>query len=228
MVGCRTSIPVALMLAVGLMVLPAGHAAAWAELGPTPADTDWLFEDDAPDPAERDPLEPLNRGIFGFNEVVYTWVVDPVATVYEWAMPGPGRRAVRRFFSNLSEPVTLVNDLLQIEPTRRPTGAQVLARLGLRGDRQVRAESSPQIISVPGDIVGRSPMSSFSMSTATRIRRSRRSPTMRDCMCKRCIVTFRARTILRLHFCQNICASSWSIFRRGKRMPFMRGEIGLS
>jgi phospholipid-binding lipoprotein MlaA len=106
------------MLAVSLGALPSTGANAWAELGPIPADTDWLFEDDAPDPADRDPLEPLNRGIFGFNEVLYSWVADPVATAYQWVVPGPGRRAVRRFFSNLSEPVTLVNDLLQLEPVR--------------------------------------------------------------------------------------------------------------
>jgi phospholipid-binding lipoprotein MlaA len=106
------------MLAVGLVALPSTAVNAWEELGPIAADTDWLFENDAPDPADRDPLEPLNRGVFGFNEVVYGWVVDPFATAYEWVMPGPGRRAVRRFFSNLSEPVTLVNDLLQLEPVR--------------------------------------------------------------------------------------------------------------
>jgi phospholipid-binding lipoprotein MlaA len=115
------------MLAVSIAVLSAGGAKAWVELGPIPADPDWMFEEDAPDPAERDPLESLNRGIFGCNEVVYTLVIDPFATAYEWVMPGPGRRAVRRFFSNLSEPVTLVNDLLQLEPMRAgSTGARFL------------------------------------------------------------------------------------------------------
>jgi phospholipid-binding lipoprotein MlaA len=123
----RTSIPLAWMLAASIAALSAGGAKAWVELGPIAADTDWIFEDDGPDPAERDPFEPLNRGIFGCNEVVYTWVFDPFATAYEWVVPGPGRRAVRRFFSNLSEPVTLVNDLLQLEPVRAgSTGARFL------------------------------------------------------------------------------------------------------
>jgi len=126
-VGRRPSISVALILAGSLVALASAGANAWAALGPIPADTDWLFEDDAPDPADRDPLEPLNRGIFGFNEVVYTWVLDPVANAYEFVVPDPGRRAVRRFFSNLSEPVTLVNDLLQLKPTRAgTTGARFL------------------------------------------------------------------------------------------------------
>ena len=118
MVGRRPSIPVALMLAASLAALPSSAAHAWAALGPIPADTDWLFEEDAPDLADRDPLEPINRGVFGFNERFYAWVVDPVASAYQWAVPGSGRRALRRFFLNLSEPVTIVNDLLQLQPVR--------------------------------------------------------------------------------------------------------------
>jgi phospholipid-binding lipoprotein MlaA len=117
----------ALTLAVSLVALSFVSATAWAELGPIPAETDWLFEDAGPDPAERDPLEPLNRGIFGFNEVVYAWVFNPVATAYQFVVPGPGRRAVRRFFSNLSEPVTIVNDLLRLQPVQAgSSGARFL------------------------------------------------------------------------------------------------------
>lgn len=116
MASRRTFIALALTLLVNLAALSFAGTTAWAELGPIPAETDWLFEDDAPDPAERDPLEPINRGIFGFNEVVYGWFFDPVATAYQWVVPGPGRRAVRRFFSNLNEPVTMVNDLLRFRP----------------------------------------------------------------------------------------------------------------
>jgi len=123
----RIFIALALSLLVNVAVPPFTGVTARAELGPIPAETDWLFEDDAPDPAERDPLEPINRGIFGFNEVVYGWVFDPVATAYQWAMPGPGRRAVRRFFSNLNEPVTLVNDLLRLRPLKAgSSGARFL------------------------------------------------------------------------------------------------------
>jgi len=114
-------------LTISLLALQLPAADAWAELGPIPTDADLLFEDDAPDPGERDPLEPVNRGVFGFNEAVYNWVVDPFASAYQWVMPAPGRRAVRRFFVNLGEPVTLVNDLLQLRPLRAgSTGARIL------------------------------------------------------------------------------------------------------
>jgi phospholipid-binding lipoprotein MlaA len=125
----RTFTALALTFAINLVAVSFVSAPARAELGPIPleAETDWLFGDDGPDPADRDPLEPLNRGIFGFNEVVYGWVFDPVATAYQWVMPGPGRRAVRRFFTNLGEPVTLVNDLLRFRPLQAgSSGARFL------------------------------------------------------------------------------------------------------
>ena len=125
----RTFTALALALAVSLVAVSFTSVTAWAELGPIPldAETDWLFEDDAPDPADRDPFEPVNRGIFGFNEVVYGWVFEPVSVAYQWVIPGPGRRAVRRFFSNLGEPVTLVNDLLRFRPLQAgSSGARFL------------------------------------------------------------------------------------------------------
>jgi len=60
----------------------------------------------------RDPLEPLNRGIYEFNDVVDKAVLKPVATGYKEAMPDPVRTAVGNFFSNLDDVLVLLNDLL--------------------------------------------------------------------------------------------------------------------
>jgi phospholipid-binding lipoprotein MlaA len=46
----------------------------------------------------RDPLEPLNRGIYKFNDAVDTAVIKPVATTYKEAMPSPIRTAIGNFF----------------------------------------------------------------------------------------------------------------------------------
>jgi len=62
-----------------------------------------------------DPLEPMNRAIFRFNEGVNTWVFDPVTRVYTFVVPAPGRRAVHRFFDNLNSPGVALNDLFQFE-----------------------------------------------------------------------------------------------------------------
>ena len=72
------------------------------------------------DPAERarfretnDPLEPLNRRIFAFNQVVDRSVIRPVAQAYVRVLPRPCRDTLRNFCANLGEPVILANDVLQ-------------------------------------------------------------------------------------------------------------------
>jgi phospholipid-binding lipoprotein MlaA len=61
----------------------------------------------------RDPLEGLNRRVYGFNDKVDTWVVRPVATGYTKFVPGEIRDRVRNFFGNIAEPMIGVNNLLQ-------------------------------------------------------------------------------------------------------------------
>lgn len=63
--------------------------------------------------AVADPLEPMNRAIFTFNDKFYLWVLDPVATGYSNVLPQDIRGVVDNFFSNLAEPVRSANCLLQ-------------------------------------------------------------------------------------------------------------------
>jgi phospholipid-binding lipoprotein MlaA len=63
-----------------------------------------------------DPLEPVNRAFFHFNDKFYFWVLKPVATGYKTIVPEDGRIGVRNFFSNVRTPVRLVNCLLQANP----------------------------------------------------------------------------------------------------------------
>lgn len=62
----------------------------------------------------HDPLEPLNRTIYGLNELFDVLLIGPLAQTYG-ELPQPLRTAVRNVLDNLSSPVTLVNDLLQGE-----------------------------------------------------------------------------------------------------------------
>lgn len=73
------------------------------------------FDDELEGP-DRDPLEPLNRVSFAVNEGVDLLVLDPVASAYDWLLPEPVEEAIRNVFENLEEPVTVVNDLLQLRP----------------------------------------------------------------------------------------------------------------
>jgi phospholipid-binding lipoprotein MlaA len=66
------------------------------------------------DPAERDPWEPANRVVFGVNEFLDTVLFDPITEGYQFVVPEPARRCVRRLFINLNSPSVLVNDLLQL------------------------------------------------------------------------------------------------------------------
>lgn len=65
-----------------------------------------------------DPLEPMNRGVFWFNERVDRYVLEPVATGWDWVLPDRVQEAVGDFFANLRFPINLVNDLLQGKPRR--------------------------------------------------------------------------------------------------------------
>jgi phospholipid-binding lipoprotein MlaA len=69
----------------------------------------------AEEPVETiaDPLEPVNRVFFQFNDKFYFWVLKPVASGYKAIVPQDGRVGVRNFFSNLTTPIRLVNCLLQ-------------------------------------------------------------------------------------------------------------------
>lgn len=60
-----------------------------------------------------DRLEPINRAFFAFNDKMYFWVLDPVATTYSYIVPADLRICVYNFFRNLEEPVRFVNTLLQ-------------------------------------------------------------------------------------------------------------------
>lgn len=66
----------------------------------------------------RDPLEPLNRGIYQFNETVDKAVIRPVAEGYKEVLPQPVRTGVANFFSNLDDVLVLLNDLLQFKLER--------------------------------------------------------------------------------------------------------------
>ena len=72
----------------------------------------WEDEWEAPE-SIADPLEPLNRLFFHFNDKLYFWVLKPVATVYSGFFPEELQIAFRNFFDNLRTPARAVNSLLQ-------------------------------------------------------------------------------------------------------------------
>lgn len=70
-----------------------------------------------PNARKDDPLEPLNRSIFNFNEGLDRAVLKPVATTYRDVTPAPVRLGVTSFFGNIADAWSMVNSLLQAQPT---------------------------------------------------------------------------------------------------------------
>jgi phospholipid-binding lipoprotein MlaA len=86
--------------------------------------------------ANNDPLEPLNRDVFSFNQFVDRALLKPISQAYVRLVPAFGRDAIRNFLKNLSEPVVFANDALQGDPRRsgRTAGRFVVnSTLGLAG-----------------------------------------------------------------------------------------------
>ena len=65
----------------------------------------------------NDPIEPVNRFIFGFNEFFYAILLRPISKLYN-VLPQPVREAVSNVLDNVSSPVVLANDVLQGEGKR--------------------------------------------------------------------------------------------------------------
>ena len=65
------------------------------------------FEDEV-----YDPLEPINRVIFSFNNVADKIILEPTAKGYK-KLPPPIQTGIGNFLSNLKMPLVIVNQLLQ-------------------------------------------------------------------------------------------------------------------
>ena len=61
----------------------------------------------------QDPLEPLNRKIYSFNEHVDELVVKPAAHAWRLLLPDFARTGISNFFSNIGDVVVALNNVLQ-------------------------------------------------------------------------------------------------------------------
>jgi phospholipid-binding lipoprotein MlaA len=90
-----------------------------------------------------DPLEPMNRAFFYFNDKLYFWLFKPVARGYGYIFPQSVRIGVRNFFDNLGFPIRLVNCVLQGKfegAGRELTRFMVNTTLGMAGFIDVARE----------------------------------------------------------------------------------------
>ena len=62
---------------------------------------------------DKESIEPLNRGVGGFNEFASEYIVQPVAVSWATVVPEHGIQCIGRFFKNILYPKRLINSLLQ-------------------------------------------------------------------------------------------------------------------
>lgn len=85
-------------------------------LSERPADYPILPEEGGADGyAEIDPLEPINKAIFYVNGAIDYILLEPIALTYKEIMPDPAEEALGRAYDNLGLPLTMINDVLQLE-----------------------------------------------------------------------------------------------------------------
>ncbi len=73
------------------------------------------FDEDYTEKSLADPIEPVNRFMFQFNDKLYFYCLKPVSQAYSFIMPEPVRISVSNFFRNLGFPVRFVNSTLQLK-----------------------------------------------------------------------------------------------------------------
>ena len=64
-------------------------------------------------PNPEDPYEEFNRQMYAFNEGLDKAIIEPVAHGYRAVTNEPVREGVSNFVSNLGEPLTFTNQILQ-------------------------------------------------------------------------------------------------------------------
>ncbi|MDH3748881.1 MAG: VacJ family lipoprotein [Gammaproteobacteria bacterium] len=67
---------------------------------------------------DYDPLEPLNRAVYKFNDVLDRAILKPVAKGYKFVVPSVMRKGVTNFSFNLRTPRSAINNFLQGKPRR--------------------------------------------------------------------------------------------------------------
>jgi phospholipid-binding lipoprotein MlaA len=91
----------------------------------------------------RDPLETANRKIFKFNDALDKAVLKPLAIRYENVIPETIRKGVSNFFGNLSDLVTTIQHLLQLDLEKTSSSASrffINTTVGVFGFRDVASK----------------------------------------------------------------------------------------
>jgi phospholipid-binding lipoprotein MlaA len=101
-----------LVLALSCLLLTGCATTPSGDMGAEP-DATAAAQDAAEKDAANDPFEGFNRAMYTFNDTLDRYFLKPVAQGYRAVTPKPVRTGVSNFFSNLFEPIVMLNSLLQ-------------------------------------------------------------------------------------------------------------------
>lgn len=99
-----------LTLSIAILFLSISASANTTDIATSPEDETDQF-------GKNDSLQPVNEKVFSFNVGMDKSIIKPVASTYG-KVPEWGREHVDNFFTNLNEPKTFVNVLLQGKPDK--------------------------------------------------------------------------------------------------------------
>ena len=91
-----------------------GNGATPTDISVNNPDVNNTAADDRVD--SHDPLEGFNRAMYTFNDRLDKYALKPLAKGYRAITPTGVRKSVSNFFSNLHEPMVMLNNLLQGKP----------------------------------------------------------------------------------------------------------------
>lgn len=102
----KKPLPLCALIATGFSLSLFGDEAYFS-------DEDFFNEEIGDESAIYDPLEPINRYVFKFNDYFYSYALEPIAKGYTKITPEPVQKGAGNFFKNLKYPVRLAGNLLQ-------------------------------------------------------------------------------------------------------------------
>lgn len=94
--------------------------------------------------SEADPWEGWNRKVDAFNQFGDRWVIRPAAVAYDFVTPKVVDAGITNMYQNVREPITILNDLLQLKFKKAgaDTGRLLLnSTVGLLGFFDVAAKA---------------------------------------------------------------------------------------
>lgn len=95
-------------------------------------------------PLISDPIEPVNRFFFQFNDKLYFWLIKPVSRAYRAVIPEEFRTIFGNFYRNIGAPIRVANNLLQLKA--KQTGTEIFrfivnSTIGVGGLRDVARDA---------------------------------------------------------------------------------------